>query len=86
VTETDHYYNFLKDHNFTVTLGEIMQTRFACEYRKHNTLLRGKGFDVKCERNSQDPSRNVYRVTPKVEPVEYKYEGQQGILLEAKKS
>jgi len=81
MTDTDHYLEYLREHNFVITLGEIMKTRFACEYRKHHSLLRGKGYEIDCER-AKPASNNVYRVTVAVKaPAQYKYEGQQGVLI-----
>ena len=42
-----------------LTLGEIMQTSLAAEYRARMTELRGAGWSITCERR-RPASMNLY--------------------------
>lgn len=70
MTDTDNYLKFLLERG-SVTLGEILKTHFAAEYRKHNTFLRHRGFQITCERNGMEPSKNRYTIKP---PVKFEIE------------
>lgn len=50
-------------HGHKLTLGQILQTRLAAEYRARMTDLRKKGFTITLERGKQ-PSDNLYRLIP----------------------
>lgn len=50
-----------------LTLGQIMKTKLACEYRKEFSLLRQKGYRIDCERASE-PSNNTYHLMGPVRP------------------
>ena len=66
MTDTQSFYEYFREHNFTLTLGEIMKTEFACEYRKHFTLLRKApefiGKQIRVKLNKKNPSENLYFV------------------------
>lgn len=69
MNQLSQYILFVRKHSYLITLSEIMNTTFGCEYRKFHSLLRQDGWDVKVELNRKEPSKNLYKF---VEP--YKYE------------
>ncbi len=46
-----------------LTLGQILQTKLAAEYRARMTDLRKQGFTITLERGKR-PSDNLYRICP----------------------
>lgn len=68
-TETDAFLEWFHSMGNVITLGEIMQTRFGCEYRKHISLLRDRGINIPPPvKYSKEPSKNTYRIVSN-EPV-----------------
>ena len=59
MNDTTKFFNYLKKHG-CVTLGQIMKTRFACQYRKHASLIRAMGHSVKVIIDREKPSNNLY--------------------------
>ena len=53
---------FIRNGN-TLTLGQILKTNLAAEYRARMTDLRKQGFTITLERGRR-PSDNRYRVCP----------------------
>jgi hypothetical protein len=64
MTEYGHYKSFVEGHGNQLLLGEIMQTRFGCEYRKFNSMLRDEGWKVKVQINKKEPGMNAYTFVP----------------------
>lgn len=50
-------------HGHKLTLGQILQTRLAAEYRARMTDLRKQGFTITLERGKR-PSDNTYHICP----------------------
>lgn len=50
-------------HGHKLTLGQILQTKLAAEYRARMTDLRKQGFTITLERGKK-PSDNLYRIMP----------------------
>ena len=50
-------------HGHKLTLGQILQTKFAAEYRARMTDLRKRGFTIILQRGKR-PSDNLYRICP----------------------
>ena len=59
MTQLQSYTAFVSGHGYRVTLGEILRTEFAAEYRKQNTLLRHDGWKVEVELR-KPAGENVY--------------------------
>jgi len=68
MNETKNFKQWLEERGNCVTLGEIMQTHFGCEYRKHFTLLRREGINFKVTLNRKEPSKNLYTLKNEVLP------------------
>ena len=75
MTDTDKFLSFFEFKNNVLTLGEILQTHFSAEYRKHISLLRNKGYKIECKLNKKKPSENTYTL---LAPIAIRYEGNQG--------
>ena len=60
MSQLESYKQFVRDHGWRLTLGEIMKTSFGCEYRKNNTLLRHEGWSVHVVLNRVNPGMNAY--------------------------
>lgn len=59
MTQHDQLIQLFKQHGNRVTLGQILQTTLAAEYRARMTDLRRRGFTILCEKKSK-PSDNTY--------------------------
>ncbi len=55
---------FFRQNGNRVTLGQIMQTSLACEYRKLFSMMRGEGYQIQCKLNRKEPSLNEYTCVP----------------------
>lgn len=95
MSDTQEFRHWIEDRGGKATLGEILNTHFAAEYRKHASLLRREGYTIECVMNHKEPSKNLYILTPPQEsrkevkapgmPVNvafYKAEGGQGYLMD----
>jgi hypothetical protein len=62
---TQHAYllEMFRTHGGMVTLGQIMQTTLAAEYRARISELRRQGFVITCTKGKR-ASDNVYRLEP----------------------
>jgi hypothetical protein len=76
-SQTDNYLDWIKQRGGSVTLGEICQTTYVCEYRRFNSELRQKGYEVTVKLNRKEPSKNLYEVK---EPMKFDESGQ-GVLI-----
>lgn len=61
MTQKDQLVNFFERNGGTLTLGQILQTTLAAEYRARISELRGRGFTITCEKG-KTPSENRYRM------------------------
>lgn len=60
MTQLDSYKQFVRDNGHRLTLGAILQTHYAAEYRKLHTFLRRDGWSVVCVHDRTAPGRNGY--------------------------
>jgi len=60
MSDTKHFLQWMTDRGGRVTLGEILKTTFAAEYRKHISLLRRMGHRITLKQNFERPSENLY--------------------------
>ena len=60
MNDTEKFLEWFKARSYRVTLGEIMRSEHGCEYRKHFTLLRKRGLDIRVQSNRKEPSLNLY--------------------------
>lgn len=66
MTQEERLLQMFRDRGNKLTLGEIMQTTLAAEYRARMTDLRHRGYIIECERR-QPPSLNLYSLSgPKI--------------------
>lgn len=59
MTQKDQLIKLFEHHSWRVTLGQIMQTTLAAEYRARMTELRRNGFVILYQRG-KTPSENTY--------------------------
>ena len=76
MNSTDRFLEFFHSHGNILTLGEIMKTAHICEYRKHISLLRHRGYKIVCVENRKEPSKNTYTLAPCAtpSPVHFSYD------------
>jgi hypothetical protein len=60
MSQLESYKQLVRDHGWNMTLGEILRTPYAAEYRKLNCLLRREGWSVVCVQNKVNPGQNGY--------------------------
>ena len=74
MNSTESFEQFWIDSGYQLTLGEILNTHFAAEYRKHISLLRPKyqtmGYQIKCQINRKEPGKNLYIRAPLAIPAD----------------
>lgn len=58
-TQHEQLIHLFRRNNYRVTLGQIMQTTLAAEYRARMTELRKKGYFIVCTKG-KIPSENTY--------------------------
>lgn len=63
MTQKEKLLELFKSNGNTMTLGQIMQTPLACEYRARMTELRRQGFTILLARG-KTPSENRYHIIP----------------------
>ena len=68
MTQKQQLLKLFADNDGTITLGQIMQTTLAAEYRARISDLRREGYNILCT-EKQTASDNVYTLI--TEPVEY---------------
>jgi len=60
MTTLEQYVDFIDQRGPMITLGEILDTKHAAEYRKQHTLLRKIGWKVTVLLNKKAPGLNLY--------------------------
>lgn len=75
-SQRDQVLRLFAEHGNVLTLGQIMRTTLAAEYRARFTELRREGYVIACELK-RPASQNLYTLTP---PVKFEESGQ-GMLL-----
>lgn len=60
-TQVQRLLEMFESHDRQITLGQIMQTTLAAEYRARMTDLRRKGYTIQCIRG-ETPSQNLYKM------------------------
>lgn len=60
MTQLDSFRQFVIDHGYHLTLGEMLRSPHAAEYRKEITFLRQEGWSVIVHLNRKSPSENYY--------------------------
>lgn len=76
--QLSRYREFIRHNSYELTLGEILNTSFAAEYRKYHSLMRQDGWTVGVELNKKEPGLNRYKF---VEPLVVKYDGDQAVFI-----
>lgn len=64
-----------------LTLGQIMQTTLAAEYRARLSELRREGFTIDCIQNRQKPTENLYILTEHVKYTQVYFHKGQGVFI-----
>lgn len=59
MTQHEQLIDLFQRNGWRVTLGQIMQTTLAAEYRARISDLRRQGFTILCEKG-KNPSDNTY--------------------------
>lgn len=59
MTQHEHLLNLFRIHNHRLTLGQIMQTTLAAEYRARISEMRRLGFSITCCKG-KTASENTY--------------------------
>lgn len=59
MTQKQMMLELFRKNNNVLTLGQILQTTLAAEYRARITDLRHDGYVIECARN-KTPSKNTY--------------------------
>lgn len=75
MTQFQAYKNFVRIHDFRLTLGEILRTDFSAEYRKLHTFLRRESWLVECLHNRNAPGSNIYIFTEPLDAITDKVRG-----------
>ena len=65
MSQCDDLRSLFEKNNGELTLGQILNTTLAAEYRARMTDLRKRGYFITCERGAR-PSENRYRLIPPV--------------------
>jgi hypothetical protein len=60
MTRLESFKELVRSHGHLLTLGEILRTEHAAEYRKQITRLRHEGWSVVCVHDRTSPGRNSY--------------------------
>ena len=71
---TEEFYQWFKNHGFSVTLAEIVDSKiWAPEYRKHFCLLRKQPYNLMIDRKlfRDNPGRNHYFIEPSIPPTSF---------------
>lgn len=76
----------VRERGYRLTLGEILNTHHAAEYRKHFSLMRRQGWTVHVDRDNAHPSNNLYtfKEPPAAEPPQVRatFLHGQGLMLD----
>lgn len=60
MTQKEYLLELFFTHGRMLTLGQILKTRLAAEYRARMSDLRRMGFKIFCNEDVKRPSRNIY--------------------------
>lgn len=60
ISQKEQLLKMFRDNDNVLTLGQIMDTDHACEYRKNISLLRKDNYEITCTINAKVPSENIY--------------------------
>ena len=60
MSQRTEYESFVARNDYHLSLGKIMGTKFACEYRRIHSELRADGWTVEVDRDHKHPSKNMY--------------------------
>ena len=66
MTQLEAFKYFIAAHGYRVTLGEMLRSSHAAEYRKMATFLRREGWIVTVKINRLAPGENLYTFTAPV--------------------
>lgn len=72
MTQHEQLITMFRENGNRLTLGQIMQTTLAAEYRARMTDLRHQGYTITCTKGKR-PSENLYTFQ---EPVKFDRDGQ----------
>lgn len=64
MSQKESILEFFRLNGDRLTLGQILKTHHAAEYRKWFSILRGEGYRIECKRNNKAPSENLYICIP----------------------
>jgi len=77
LTQRQHLLQLFHENGNRLTLGQILKTTLAAEYRARLSEMRRDNYIITCTKG-ETPSQNLYVLT---EPVQYQFDGPQGILF-----
>lgn len=70
MTQKEQLLKLFRDNGNMVTLGMILKTSLAAEYRARMSDLRRDGYDITCTINAKEPSENIYMlIEPQKHPL-----------------
>jgi len=75
LSQRDQLLKLFSENGNALTLGQIMRTTLAAEYRARLSEMRGDGYIITCQIR-KPASANLYTLTPPV-----KFEDGQGVML-----
>lgn len=76
MNQLEAFKHFVAAHGYRLTLGEMLRSSHAAEYRKMATLLRHEGWEVIVDQNRSEPGGNIYTFA---KPAEVKVEDAQPV-------
>lgn len=85
MTQRQALLDLFKANGNRLTLGQIMGTTLAAEYRARMTELRQEGYSIVCKTKPGSPSENLYTLTePPTAPLYYTepHSQQRGFILQ----
>lgn len=68
-SQKDRLLYLFRTNRHHLSLGEILATSLAAEYRARFTDLRRDGYRIECVRHPESPSKNLYVLHEKEEMV-----------------
>ena len=63
MTQKERLLQMFRENNNQLTLGQILKSDLAAEYRARISNLRGEGYRIECTKNKK-PSLNTYTLIP----------------------
>lgn len=73
MTQKEQLLTLFRENDGHITLGQIMQTSLAAEYRARMTDLRHEGYTIALKRGKR-PSENLYTLTQPIEPTSINFD------------